>query len=509
MEGMTAKGGAGLPEPATEPVAEPSTVPALFGDALARIVAARRRYVALNREIAPEPDTDARPVPTPAEAFAAAFLDGLLADPGFRAPSAAADFLAWAVDRAAPCDFALVLAALEALRRGDREVAARHARRAATLLTNDLNIQHLVDRATGTAQPDLRGRFCRAPFESIETAPGGDVHFCCPAWLPVPIGNLGTMSPDAIWNSPAAQAIRASIHDGSYRYCSRLHCAHLSSDSLPRTEALPTPALRAAAAERSTTLAEGPRKLVLAHDRSCTLSCPSCRTRVIVARGAELEALDRMTETVLLPLARDAAQVRVTSSGDPFGSRHFRRLMKRLTRDGFPALRLDIQTNGVLFDREAWDELDLAGRVSFVAISLDAARPETYAIVRRGGDFERLLANLAFLGGRRRAGEIGQVRLDFVVQAANFREMPAMPAIARRYGFDGIKFQMIRNWNTWSDFAAQDIGASGHPEHDAFLAVLRHPALREPGLEFWGMREALEAARHPLPAARFERISAQ
>lgn len=288
--------------------------PEPFHDALARIVAARRRYVALNRAIAPEPDRGPDPSPAPgapasgtsspptpsgapisgashaepsaldpaasapsrslAEAFADSFLDALLADPGLPPPSTAAAFLAWAADRPAPCDFALVLAATEALRRGDRAAAARRARRAAALLPNDLHIQRLLRRATGAAEPDLRGRFCRAPFESIETAPGGDVHFCCPAWLPVPIGNLGDASPDAIWNSPAAQAIRASIHDGSYRYCSRVHCAHLSSDSLPRAEALPTPNLRRAALEHSTRLTERPRKLVLAHDRSCTLSCP-------------------------------------------------------------------------------------------------------------------------------------------------------------------------------------------------------------------------------------------
>ena len=37
-----------------------------------------------------------------------------------------------------------------------------------------------------------------------------------------------------------------------------------------------------------------------------------------------------MADEVLLPLARDALRVRVTSSGDPFGSGHFRYVMKEL-----------------------------------------------------------------------------------------------------------------------------------------------------------------------------------
>lgn len=52
------------------------------------------------------------------------------------------------------------------------------------------------------------------------------------------------------------------------------------------------------------------------------------------------------------------------------------------------------------------------------------------------------------------------MRLDFVVQGLNFREMPEMLSIADRYGFDKIKFQMIRNWHTYSaaEFAKHDIG---------------------------------------------------
>ena len=315
-------------------------------------------------------------------------------------------------------------------------------------------------------------------------------------WLPVPIGNLNRQTPEEIWNSPAAQAIRASIHDGSYRFCSRKHCAHLSSGTLPRVEEVRHARLKADAATRSLRLERGPEKLVLAHDRSCTLSCPSCRSRVIAANAAEAAGLNRMADDVLLPLARDARAVRVTSSGDPFGSRHFRHVLKGMARADYPRLTLEIQTNGVLLTPAAWAEFDLAGRTALVAVSLDAAVPETYAVVRRGGSFRRLMQNLAFLGARRRAGEIGHLRLDCVVQALNFREMPALVAIGAELGVDAVKFQMIRNWNTWSaaEFAAHDIGSPRHPEHDAFLDVLSDPALHAPEVHFWGMAGALRAA---------------
>jgi len=40
-------------------------------------------------------------------------------------------------------------------------------------------------------------------------------------------------------------------------------------------------------------------------------------------------------------------------------------------------------------------------------------------------------------------------------------------------------FNMIRNWGTYSrdDFRAHFIGASTHPEYEAFLEVLKSPVL--------------------------------
>ena len=57
-------------------------------------------------------------------------------------------------------------------------------------------------------------------------------------------------------------------------------------------------------------------------------------------------------------------------------------------------------------------------------VSVDAARQDTYEVVRRGGSFDRLCRNLDFLGGLRAERRIDLLRLDFVVQALNFREMP-------------------------------------------------------------------------------------
>ena len=400
------------------------------------------------------------------------------------------------------------LAALWALDGDDPEAAYTHAKAAMAAYPNDLFTQKLARWAEAArhggagptaAEADLAGRFCPAPFENLETAPDGKVYVCCPAWLPVPIGDVGVDSPDQIWNSQAARAIRASILDGSYRYCSRVHCPRITSGSLPGREAVTARRHRTILAEGTTWMPHGPRRVALSHDRSCNLSCPSCRTEVIIARKEEQARLDAMAERVILPLARDARTLHVTGSGDPFASNHFRHLLKRLEPLAFPHLRLHLQTNGILLDRAAWRDLDLEGQVARVAISIDAAQAETYAQVRRGGSFPRLLENLAFVRDLRRSGAIEHLRLDFVVQAMNFREMPDFVDLARSFAADGVKFQMIRNWGTFSPqvFARRHVGSPEHPRHEAFRAVLGDKRLEGDFVELWGMPDL----RNTIPEA--------
>src|SRR5690606_31107389 len=178
----------------------------------------------------------------------------------------------------------------------------------------------------------------------------------------------------------AAQDIRRSILDGSYRYCSRMHCPKITARALPKAETLSNQEHRGFVAGRRTHLTRGPKRVVLNHDRSCNLSCPSCRTRMIVAKKDEQEAMNRMADRVLMPLLADARKLHITGSGDPFGSAHFRYVLRQIGRQRPAGLRLELQTNGLLL-AQSWDGLGIDGLVDALYISIDAARPETYARV--------------------------------------------------------------------------------------------------------------------------------
>ena len=274
---------------------------------------------------------------------------------------------------------------------------------------NDLYVQSLYQRAHHdiSAAPNDESAFphlfCRAPFQNIETNPNGDVFFCCPAWLPKPIGNLNHASAGEIWNSAAAQDIRASIHDGSYRHCSRIHCPKLSGGGsrLEPKDKITHQEMAVVAEAQDTRLTSMPANIILSHDRSCNIACPSCRRELILARKDEQSALNAMADNVIFPLLSQARKVCVTASGDPFGSAHFQYVLRNLERSENPRLRLDLQTNGLLLNPKLWEKLKLEGKVDQLLVSSDAATPETYAELRRGGVFSTLLKNLEFMSALR------------------------------------------------------------------------------------------------------------
>jgi MoaA/NifB/PqqE/SkfB family radical SAM enzyme len=143
----------------------------------------------------------------------------------------------------------------------------------------------------------------------------GNVYFCCPAWLPLVMGNAREQPAEKIWNSMAAQEVRKSIHDGSYRYCSKVHCNWISGRSLPsREEELGKENVRSEAGEDRASLeqlyplemSKGPSQVVLSYDRSCNLACPSCRTDYYSATKKQQEQLHKFFGEFVKSVVKDA-----------------------------------------------------------------------------------------------------------------------------------------------------------------------------------------------------------
>jgi sulfatase maturation enzyme AslB (radical SAM superfamily) len=330
----------------------------------------------------------------------------------------------------------------------------------------------------------LDGKVCVAPFVQLDVLERS-THLCCASWLQASAGDLSTTAWQEVWNSPTAQSVRASIHDGSYRYCNKMACPKiLANDLIPAAEIAATSDLWAQiVALQATELPVGPEVVNLAYDRTCNLSCPSCRVEKWAADEATRQAYDEMQRTRILPLLKDAKTVFVTGSGDPFASKNFRRLMLELTPEDYPQLGFQIMTNGMLFTPKQWASFPtLHGRVRILKISIDAAEGPTHELLRRGARWPVMLENMRFAGDLTEQGLVDHFELVFTVQQENFREMGDAVDLAKRMGASGIYFARITNWGTFTteEYARKAVFQPSHPEYQAFLAAMADPRLRDP-----------------------------
>jgi hypothetical protein len=88
---------------------------------------------------------------------------------------------------------------------------------------------------------------------------------------------------------------------------------------------------------------------------------------------------------------------------------------------------------------------------------------------------------MSFLGGLKRQKKIKYLMARFVVQKANYREMPAFAKMFHDLGCTTIFFSRMTDWSTWSseEFKQQLVFLPTHPEYEAFVEVLGHPDLQK------------------------------
>jgi MoaA/NifB/PqqE/SkfB family radical SAM enzyme len=200
-------------------------------------------------------------------------------------------------------------------------------------------------------------------------------------------------------------------------------------------------------------------------------------------------------ERVIRP-ALGTLKVLEFGGGEVLASHHLRSVLASVDHQENPDLRVAIMTNGTLFDRDAWSDLqNVHGIVHLIYVSLDAATKETFEELRRGGIWERTIENVEFISSLRREGEIEEFGILFVVQAGNFREMKDFVRLGKRLGCDRILFHELVNFGTWPEqgFEERSVVSPGHPQYRELLAELQDPVFDEPGVDLTNLRSLRSA----------------
>jgi hypothetical protein len=314
----------------------------------------------------------------------------------------------------------------------------------------------------------LKQYICITPFVYLEAHKNG-VYSCCPSWLPNKISNLEDI--DKAWESEELKKVQESILDGSYKYCSKTECPYLSE--LLNNKKIPQ-GFRPINNFNGNNYKIGPTNVNFAFDRSCNLTCPSCRNVAIMADGTELEFIDNTINKIVNIYGKNITTLYLSGTADPFASKSIRKLLLNFDRKKFPNVnRIHLHTNALLLNETMWNGLShIHDLIKTIEISIDASNEQTYNIVRRGGNWNTLMKNLEFISTIKMNNKI----VSFVVQDTNYIEMEDFYILMNKIFKNNINvfFNKIANWGTYSnaEFAIKQVGDESHPEFKTFLQEL-------------------------------------
>ncbi len=258
---------------------------------------------------------------------------------------------------------------------------------------------------------------CRAPFENIEFAPGGEIYPCCPSYVynhPAGFGNIIKNDFKDIWNGAELNELRSKVLNNDYSLCDRKHCGYISSSYTKDFDASK----------------QGPKSLFIYHDQECNYKCITCRDELVINSDEELKILNNIVLPKILSMVQGVEYI-MFSGGDPLTARHMRKLIKAVCEKNIKA-KLSICTHGYFFDEQNMKELGVK-KLKTVAISINAATKETYNKIMQIDAFDRIMDNLKFALKWKQQGKIEELYLNFVLHSMNYQEMIDFVKMAEKF----------------------------------------------------------------------------
>lgn len=316
---------------------------------------------------------------------------------------------------------------------------------------------------------------CSVPRRDLHIYENGKVSFCCYTWLPHYIGNINQTSILEILESQKAKNIQKSTTFGNFKHCNEDLCPALVT--LKKQNRVIEPL-----SKQTHKLDFKHLTLFLNYDKSCNLTCSSCRNDLIYFNKKNMPEGLRNTHNAVLENIDDLLankyelSLNITGSGDAFASELYSQLMNEVSNK--ESIKFCLQTNGILMNEQNVTP-QIRKKILWLNVSVDAATNETYHKVRRGGKWSVLMNNIHWMNDEISRGGLDVLQgwqLNFIVQEENYHEIPMFLEWALSLSSKPqVWFNLINDWGHLprKEFQQKAIWRAGHPQHQNFLNTLR------------------------------------
>jgi MoaA/NifB/PqqE/SkfB family radical SAM enzyme len=239
-----------------------------------------------------------------------------------------------------------------------------------------------------------------------------------------------------------------------------------------------------------------PRELYIETTNRCNLKCHTCPQYW----GMDEDPADLTVKQVdrILDCFPGVNRVVLHGIGEPLLNRALPEIIASVKRRDAYAL---FNTNGLLLRGSVAAAIASSG-LDELRVSVDAASPKTYELVRGADGFDRIVQNLRDFGAvKREAGASGpRVSLWITGMKTNVRELPALVELAHEIGVGEVYLQRL----VYSErgLAAEAEALYGRAEREDLDAVQTAQSLADGlGVTLRGSGEASSTGLLPAPEA--------
>lgn len=174
----------------------------------------------------------------------------------------------------------------------------------------------------------------------------------------------------------------------------------------------------------SPVVTEFPLMVMVDTTTRCNLSCAHCPSSRLAEEPGYIGDIDvALYEKIINEIAAENKKtiVRPFDGGEPFMRKDIEDLIRFAKQSGIEYV--SINSNGLLITKERCEKL-LESGLDHIEVSIDAATPETYAVIRRSKHYCKLIENINYLLARRDAtNNKMKVTVSFIKQRGNLHEL--------------------------------------------------------------------------------------
>lgn len=191
--------------------------------------------------------------------------------------------------------------------------------------------------------------------------------------------------------------------------------------------------------ELSPALKPYPSKLIVETTTRCNLQCPMCLKNTGQRPLVDADMTSDMFARLIPSFSR--LQVLVLNGiGEPLLHPSLNEFIAMARRHMPAGSWIGFQSNGVMIDARRAEALLNAG-LDRICISVDAAKPERFSRIRKGGDIAGVdRALMALNSARMREGSSLEVGIEFVLRNDNMEDLPM---VIRWAGSRGVDFVIV------------------------------------------------------------------